>query len=236
MTVRRLLAVALLAVAVHQVPAAAAAPPVEITGATFAELDDATGRWTLRGAPVLIRRGAVTVRAPAIVYDSQQQIIRGSGGVVYDDGALRLEAGQITVWVADERLLAEDRVTAIQTREGLRMAAGRLEAFGKERRVVATGSPVVTSSEGAITADRIELLAELDELVAEGSVRLVREDVEGLAPHLVLRRRDAVAVLSGGAVVRQGANEARAQTITLDLHRRRITATGGATIRVQVGP
>lgn len=235
MTSRRLLAVALLVMLIPAAPAAGQSPAVEITGATYAELDDATGMWTLRGNPVVVRRGPVTVRAPAIVYDTAQQIVRASGGVSYADDALTLEARQITVWMEDERLLAEDRVVAEQPREGLRVSAARLEAFGKEQRLVATGAPAVTSPEGAITADRIELVAERQELVADGSARIVHEDIDGRAPRLVLRRRDSVAVLSGGAVVRQGPNEARAQTITVDLRRRRITASGQATVTVQTG-
>lgn len=231
----RLLAAGLLVLLIPAAPATAQSPAVDITGATYAELDDAAGTWTLRGAPVVVRRGATTVRAPAIVYDTRQQVVRASGGASYADEALTLEARQITVWMEEERLLAEEGVIAEQPREHLRLTAARLEAFGNEQRLVATGSPAVTSPEGSITGERIEAFAETQELVADGNARITREDIDGRAPRVLLRRREAVAVLSGGAVVRQGPNEARAQTVTVDLRRRRITASGGATITVQTG-
>lgn len=178
------------------------APATDITGATYAELDDATGIWTLRGAPVSVRRGATTVQAGAITYDTRAQVLRATGGVRYDDGTMTVEAPQVTAWLAEERLLA-------------------------------TGTPVVTMPQGTLTADRVEVLAGGEDVVAEGSARLVHEDVEGRAPRLVLQRRLALATFSGGAVVRQGPDEARAQTITVDLRRRRITARGAAVITVQ---
>lgn len=235
-TVLALTGPAILASAGPAVSAAAqSAPAIEITGATYAELDDASGVWTLRGAPVVVRRGLIVLHAPAIAYDTRAQLLRAGGGVVYADEVLTLEARSMTVWLDDERLLAEDGVRAAHPGASLRLTAARLEVYGKEQRLVATGAPAVTSPEGTITADRIEAFAREQELIAEGTVRIVREDIDGRAPRLRLQRREAVAVLSGGAVVRQGASEARAPTIAVDLRRRRITASGGATLTVQTG-
>lgn len=208
----------------------AAAPPIDVTGASYAELDEAGGLWTLRGAPVTIRRGPITVRAPSIIYDTRSQIVRASGGVSYRDDSVSLEAPQITAWILEERALAEDRVVALQPRQNLRITAGRLEVFGKEQRVLATGSAAVTSPEGSLTGDRIEASGQRDEVVADGAARLTYEDIEGSAGRIVLRRRDGLAQFSGGAVLRQGHNEVRAEMISADLRRRRVTASGGASI------
>jgi len=81
-----------------------------------------------------------------------------------------------------------------------------------------------------MTGDRVEAALARDELSAEGNARIVREDIDGRAPRVLVRRREGMAVLSGGAVVRQGPNEARAETITVDLRRRRFTATGRASL------
>jgi len=215
--------------------AAQPAPPVELSGATFADLDEATGVWTLRGAPVTVRRGPVTIQAPLLTYDRRAQIVRAAGGVRYTDAALVIEAPQITAWLAEDRLVAEAGVTAEQRIEQLRLTAGRLEAFNRERRLLATGDPVLVAPEGRLAADRIEVFAARGDVVAEGNGRFAFEQIEGRAPHITVRQQPPTAVLSGGAVVRQGPNELQAATVTVDLQRRRMTAQGSAVVTVHPG-
>ncbi len=212
--------------------ASAAAPPVDVTGASYAELDDRTGLWTLRGNPVTVRRGPITVRAPSITYDTRLLIVHATGGVTYSDDSLSLEAAQITAWIMEERAVAEVRVVATQPRQNIRITAGRLEVFGKEQRLLATGIPAVSSPDGSLSGDRIEAFGQRDEVVAEGAARLTYEDITGSALRIVLRRRDGVAVFSGGAILRQGHNEVKAEEITADLRRRRVTASGQASVTV----
>lgn len=234
-TLLALLLVAVLPPGLSAQPGGAPGGALEVEGATGAELDDRTGLLTLRGNPVTVRRGAMTLRAPSMVYDTRQRILRASGGVVYRDAALTMDAGEVTVWVEEDRLVAAGGVTASQGQgvEALRVRAERLEVFGRDRRAVAVGSVEVVSSEGTMNGDRVEVAFARDELTAEGNARILREDIEGRAPRLLVQRREGLAVLSGGAVVRQGENEARAETITVDLRRRRITAAGRAQLVVQ---
>ena len=86
-----------------------------------------------------------------------------------------------------------------------------------------------------MTGDRVEVAVAQDELSVEGNARIVRDDIDGRAPRLLVRRRDGIAVLSGGALVRQAQNEARAETITVDLRRRRFAAAGRASLVLQPG-
>ena len=209
------------------------APPVEVEGATYAELDDRSGVWTLRGSPVAVRRGVVTVQAPVLTYDRRAGVVRATGGARYTDEELSVDAPQIAVWLEDERMLADGGVAAEQRPERRRLVAARLEVFRRERRLVATGTPVVTGPEGRLAADRIEAFGEREEITAEGDGRFVYEEIDGRAPRITLRRRPATATLTGGAVVRQGPHEVRAQTITVELERRRIVASGQAMITVQ---
>ena len=203
---------------------------LEVDGATYAELDEGTGLLTLRGAPVVVRRGERRLRAPSIIYDTRQHILRATGGVAFADQTLSLDAAEVTVWIDDDRLVAAGGVGAVQGQgaDALRLRAGRLEVFGRERRAVATGSVEVTAEATTLTGDRVDASLARDELSAEGNGRIVRGDIEGRAPRVLLRRREGIAVLSGGATVRQGVNEARAETITVDLRRRRVTASGRA--------
>jgi lipopolysaccharide export system protein LptA len=211
-------------------PAANPASALEIEGATYAEFDERTGMLTLRGLPVTIRRGAIQLRAPSIIYDAGRRLVQASGGVTYADPRVTLEAPRAAVWMDEERVLAEDGVRGVQGQgpEAVTLRAARLEMFGRDGRAVGTGSVEVTTQELTVTAARVEATQARNEFVAEGDARVIRADIDGRAPRLLVRRSEGTAVLSGGAVVRQGANEARAATITVDLRRRRFTAEGQA--------
>lgn len=246
-------------------PAAAQRPPIEISGATYSEFDESSGIWLMRGDPVVATRGAITVRAPVLRYDSRQQSVHATGGAAYTDETVSVRAAQVTLWVQDERAVAEGDVAAVLRRdESQQLRCARLELWSTDRRAVATGSvrlaqrdgtlsgerleyddreqraiitgnPKATTSDGTLTANRIEARLASQEIVADGNAALTQGELEGRAPKVVLRQRDGVAVLSGGATLRQGRNETTAQTITVDLRRRRVEASGQAHIVVFTG-
>lgn len=215
-------------------PAADPSEAIEIAGAAYAEFDERSGLLTLRGAPVVIRRGAMRLRAPMVVYDARGRIVRASGGVQYADARVSLEAPRVTAWLAEERLLASGGVRGAQEAEGepIRVQAARLEVFGRDGRLVAVGAVEIVAQEAAVTADRVEAVRGGAELLAEGNARVLRGDIEGRAPRVTVRRDEGTAVLSGGAVVRRGPSEARAETITVDLRAYRFTAAGGAVLLI----
>ncbi len=219
-------------------PGGPAPGAVEIEGATYAELDEGTGLLTLRGNPVLVRRGAMSVRALSIVYDTRNRVLRASARVAYADALLTVEAAEATIWVDEERVLAEGGVEAAQGQgvESVRLRAARVEVLGRERRMVATGGTDLRTSDGTVSGERLEASLAREEFIAEGGARLVRDDIEGRAPRIAVRRREGIAVLSGGATVRQGRNETRADTVTVDLRRRRFTAAGHAQVLVYPSP
>jgi len=229
----------LVALAAYLTPAAGAgapsAPAVEVSGATFADVDEASGLWTLRGAPVTVRRGAVAIQAPALTYDRTAQVVRAVDGARYADEVVSVEAPRITVWLREERLLAEGGVSAEQRGGQRRLTAGRLEAFGGERRLVATEDPVLVAPEGRLAAERIEVVLERGEAIAEGDGRFVYDQIEGRASRITVREHPPTAVLTGGAVVRQGPHEVRAATVTVELQRRRVSAQGSARITLYPG-
>ncbi|MGH2396798.1 MAG: LptA/OstA family protein [bacterium] len=246
---------------------AAPAPSTNVTGATYVEFDDSTGIWVLRGNPVAVTRGTMTVRATSMTYDSRQQIVRASGAVNFTDPSATLSSAQATFWLQEERLLAEGGVSGtfreggqethlrsqsleawrkdrrgiatgdVQIRRGeFTLASSRVDFLEMQHKATATGRSTVTTPEGQLSADRIEALLDREEGVAEGNVEIsirtrgdpAGQPIEGRAPKATLRRSDGIAVLSGGATVRQGQNTATAQEITIDLQRNRVVATGQA--------
>lgn len=242
--------------AAHGVTGQAPPPLIEVTGATRVEFDDATGVWELQGAPVIIARGLVILRAPAVRYDTKQQQVTAWGGVSYDDELLAVSAANVTVWVQEERAIAEGDVTAVyRGGEQVQLSAARVELSGRRAQTTASGGAVLTHRRATVTADQImydeaagqavasgTVAAETDdgtlradqitaflgreELVAGGNVVITRGDLEGRSARAILRQQTGVAELSGGAVVRLGPHTINASTIAVDLRTRRVDASG----------
>lgn len=240
-------------------PATAQQPiSLDVTGATRVEFDDSAGIWDLLGNPVTVRRGPVVLHAPAIRYQTRDQIVIASSGVTYGDEMLTASAGIVTVWLRDGRAVAESDVqVTYRGDEPVEFRAARVELLQKPRsliasgaarlirgrasitadqiayehtgrRAVASGSVQARTPEGMLGADRVEALLLAEELIADGHVVVTRGDLEGRAAHAVFRQQAGQAELSGGAVVHLGRNTIQAAVIAVDLQARRATATGGA--------
>lgn len=231
---------------------------VEISGATRVEFDEGTGVWDVSGNPVVATRGSLVLRAPVIRYDTRPQILIATGGVAYRDDLLAVSAVSVTLWVQEERAIAEGDVAVVRYGTGpttlhaarveVSRPSGQLIATGgatlargsatviaeqityddPAQRAVATGSARVETAEGLLVADRIEARLATGEATADGRVRVVRGDLDGRADKVILRQRAAIVELSGSAVARLGRNTIEAPAITIDLQARRVTATGGA--------
>jgi len=232
--------------------------PLDVTGATRVEFDDSAGVWELLGNPVTVRRGLVVLQAPAVRYDTRDQIVIASSGVSYGDDVLTAFAGTVTVWVREGRAVAEGDVQVTTRGDApVELRAARVELLQKQRyliasgaarlvggpsaitadqiaydhaarRAVASGSVQAHTPDGIFRADRVEALVLAEELIADGHVVVTRGDLEARAAHAVFRQQAGQAELSGGAVVHLGRNTMEAPTITVDLRARRVTATGGA--------
>jgi len=264
-----LAAIAALLVLLRPAPTIAAqgAPTIVVTNATYLEVDDQTGLWQMRGDPVVVTRRAMTVRAPAMTFDSRRQVLTVTGPVSVEDEDRTLTAASVVVFLADERLLAEGEVIAVVERGAptVRLQADRLEVWSQQQRALATGAvslthgpvtltateltydlqahhaiatgrPRAESPDATISGDRIGVQLDRDELTADGAVRITAETVEGTAPTLVWQAAQHLVTLSGGAIVRQGRNELRAEVIVVDLQRKQIIATGGAHVVVYPNP
>jgi len=137
------------------VPAASvqSAPlPVEVSGAAYAEFDARAGVWILRGAPVVITRGAMRLEAAQIRYAERSGIVLASGRVVVRYETITLRAAEAEGRLREQYVSARGEVALTEQRpEGeARLTAGRLEAFLGERRVNATDGPVLTHRDGTL--------------------------------------------------------------------------------------
>ncbi len=176
----------------------------------------------------------VTASAGTVVAFLQEDRLLAEGevtAVVSEPGpATQLRADRLEVWSAQQRALATGAVTL--TRGEVTVTGVHFAYDLRAHRVVATSRPKVTIPHTTVTADRIAVQLDREELTADGSVQLTADELEGSAPMVVVQNMAHLATLSGGAIIRQGRNELRAEVVTIDLERKQIVATGGAHVIV----
>ncbi|HET8679188.1 MAG TPA: LptA/OstA family protein [bacterium] len=210
-------AITVLAVlAVGAVSAAAQAPvpaqrtpgplPVQITGATRVEYDEATGVWRVEGAPVTVTRGQTVMRAQRGRFDERARIVTVEGGVDVVEPGLSLRADAAELRLSDERIRARGNVRLVSTREGQSATLVAPEAEGSlaTRRFAATGGVSITRGEWTVTGRRVDY-----------------DDT------------DQVAVISGDPEVRFKDGVMTAETVTVWVAKEQ--ARGEGTIRLRRG-
>src|SRR5205807_4087003 len=110
--------------------------PLEVTGATRIEYDDATKRWTFSGARVVVVRGTLRVEAPEIGYGERaREVVLPRGGTVWTP-TLEVGADRLAALLDTRHVTAEGHVVgrfAGEEPEGQRtrwgtFAADRVEA------------------------------------------------------------------------------------------------------------
>ncbi|MGH2348980.1 MAG: LptA/OstA family protein, partial [bacterium] len=158
MNPRAAMAAAAILVGLAAPAAAAQTGPVEVTGATRVEIDEASGLWHLTGSPVTIRRGRVVLRAPKITYDTKRQVVEATGGVSYAEPGAEFASAAAKVWLAEERLAATGGVTGVLSGSDgeTRLRADRVEASRARRQMTATGSVTLTRSGMTLTGARVD--------------------------------------------------------------------------------
>ncbi len=161
-TWRAVLAILALGMLVTGVPAQAQSPasplPIEISGATHVEYDDATGVVRAVGAPAVVSRGQTTLRAPKLRYDQRARVITAEGGVDLADPDLVVQADTAELRLSDDRIHAYGgvRIRSVRGSQSTALAAPDVEGSLRTRRFAATGGVTVTRGEWTLTGRRVD--------------------------------------------------------------------------------
>lgn len=187
-----------------QAPAGSGRLPVEVTGATRVEYEDATGVLEAEGAPVVLARGQTVLRASRIRYDTRARVAAASGGVEVVEPGLMLRAQDAELRLTDDGL--------------------RLSGEVQIRRIHDDGTVIVTAPlvEGSLATGRF---------VASGGVTVVREDWRISGRRLDYDDRARVVVVTGEPSARFGDATVTAQTMTIMLADERARGEGGVVLR-----
>jgi lipopolysaccharide export system protein LptA len=198
------------------VPAARAAPPpapppLEVTGATRIEYDDAAQRWSLRGPRVIVSRGTTRIEAPEVLYvERTREVTLPAGGVVATP-TLEVRADRIAANLSSRHLTAAGHV------------AGRFT--DEDESSAARDTP---RDWGTFSAERVELddRAELRQIVAMGRVVVVRGDRRLSGDRIVYNHGTRQGRIDGHADMARGPDRLRADQVFADLGRGTAEATG----------
>ncbi|MDR7483364.1 MAG: LptA/OstA family protein [Armatimonadota bacterium] len=254
-------ALVLLAAGGAAAQAPARAGPVELSGATRVELDDARGIWRAEGAPVELVRDGARLRAPRLRYDARAGVVAAEGGVEVAAPGVEARAERAELRLADEWLRASGDVRLTATQGEVRVRAPEVQGSLRTRRFVATGGVALARGEAVLTGRRVDyddgartaiatgepelrlretrlqaqtlvLLVDQERITGEGDVRVRRGDLLATAPRVDLRLREGAATLAGGARAQRGGDVIVAEEIVVALDGSSIVARGSPRLTV----
>lgn len=124
-----------------------------------------------------------------------------------------------------------------QSRGPVKVSADRLEADDKAQLLVFSGNAVAVQDDVSVHGDRLTVKytgaqRDIQEVIAEGSVRIIQGSRVATGAKAVLYRSEDRIVLTGSPKVTDGDNFIQGQEITLYLNDQRSVVTGGAGGRV----
>lgn len=187
--------------------AVAQAPSVvEITGASRAEFDEATGVWTVEGQPATVTRGRAVLRAPRIRYDQRSQIVTADGGADLTEPGIRLAAETAEYRFSDERVRATGQVRIVSTREGPPVEVRAIEVEGvlPARRFMATGDVVLVRGDAQLSSRRLDYDDAARVAVATGAPAARLRDAVLTAEVITVLLGPEVLQAEGAAMLRRG--------------------------------
>ncbi len=185
-------------------------------------LAEASGGVALRQETLVLRaaRAAAWLRRHLVVAEEGVEVTVRRGA-----DEVRLTAARVEADLAKRQVAAGG--DPVLTFRQMRLAGRRLEFDGAAEVGTAAGDADLTLPEGRLQAGRIEARLVDERATAEDDVRVSAGDLLAHAPLAALDGRAAVVTLSGGVVVRRGADTLTAEVVTVDLRARRAAATGG---------
>lgn len=182
-------------------------PPLEITGATRIEYDDASQQWVFLGPRVVVVRGTMRVEAPEMLYaERAREITLPRGGTVATP-TLEVTADRLSTNLQGRHITADGHVS------------GR---FSEE------DAPSPQTTWGTFRADHVVMddRQDLKQIAAAGQVVIVRGDRRLSGDRGVYNLLTREGTVDGHAELVQGSNRLRADYVFADLRRREARADG----------
>ncbi len=214
----------------------AAPVPIEISGATYVEYDDATGVVRAVGAPAVVSRGQTTLRAPRLRFDQRARVIAAEGGVDLAGPDLVVRAESAELRLSDDRIFAHGdvRMRSVRGAQSTALAAPEVEGSLRTRRFAATGGVTVTRGEWTLTGRRVDYDDATRVALTTGDPVARIKDATMTAQVITLFVDEEIARAEGSVRIRRGDLIGTAPRADVFGRDNRAVLSGGA--RVDRGP
>ena len=203
-------------------PRSPAPPPIDVSGASTIEYEDAAQEWVFRGAQVVIVRGTVRIEAPEILYRAGARQIEVLGGGTISTPTFEVGADRIVAMLPTRHVMASGSVRGRFLSEAAAAgdAAGRGDAAaqgeGSPGGDVAQDGRWATFSAETVEADD---RPDAGQIVATGQVAVLRGNQQLRADRIVYDRMTRQGTADGHAMLAQGADRLQADHLVADLDR-----------------
>jgi lipopolysaccharide export system protein LptA len=218
--------------ALAQTPPGAARLPVEVTGATLIEYDDAAGVLRAEGTPVVFTRGQTVVRAPRLRYDTRARTVTASGGVEVAEPGLSLRAQDAELRLADDRIRmsGDVRVRRVHDDGTMTLSAALVEGSLATRRFMASGAVTVARDDWTVSGRRMDYDDSSRVAVVTGDPAARLKDATMTAQTITVMLADERAKGEGGVVLRRGDLVGRAPRVDISRRGNLAVLSGGAQV------
>ena len=202
-------------------PRSPAPPPIDVSGASTIEYEDATQEWVFRGAQVVIVRGTVRIEAPEIRYHAGARHIEVLGGGTISTPTFEVGADRIVAMLPTRHVMALGSVRGRFLSEAAAQgdAAGRGDAAAQGE--ASPGGDAAQDRWATFSAETVEADDRPDagQIVATGQVAVLRGNQQLRADRIVYDRMTRQGTADGHAMLAQGADRLQADHLVADLDR-----------------
>lgn len=174
-------------------------PPLEVTGATRVEYDDASQQWVFRGPRVIVVRGTTRVEASEILYNERSREVTLPQGGEVTTPTLQVTADRLATQLQARHVAADGHVSGqVADEDGASpwstFTADRVVVDDRQdlKRIVADGHVVIVKGDRRLSGDRIVYDQLAQQGTADGHAELVRGSDRLRADHVFadLRHRE----------------------------------------------
>ena len=203
---------------------------VEITGASRAEFEEATGIWIAEGRPVTVTRGQTVLRASRVRYDQRARVVTADGGVELAEPGIILSADAAELRFTDERVRATGRVKVVSTRVDppVELRALQVDGVLQARTFTAAGDVSLVQGDATLSGRRLDYDDATRVAVATGEPTARFKDAVVAAEIITLLLEQETLSAEGAATVRRGELTGSARRVEVRAREGTIRLTGDA--------
>jgi lipopolysaccharide export system protein LptA len=173
-----------------------AVSPIEVSGATRAEYDDAAQEWVFRGTRVVVVRGTLRIAAPLIRYNAVAHLLEVASRGTVTTPTLEVAADRMTASLATRHVTAAGNVAGRYEDGPAAPPAGpadwttfsadavELDDRPDARRFVATGRVVVVRRDQELRGDRVAYDRVAEQGAIDGHAEVIRGTSRLFADHV----------------------------------------------------